>query len=616
MLSLVVGVMMLGAPDDVPAYVSVRIPEAARELPLTVMFKQADLAMALDVPELEPGDLGVFALIGEAAHALPWQVDEDPEGRLCLSFIAPAGTTEVRVIAGGREVYPPVDVTEPLSVERDGESVVVRNGHYSVTHSPTALGGLPSRIEFAATGKVLDRFAFNDRLHDPDLGGFLVRNDAASSVEVVGSGPVCVTVRVRAAYVGGAAPDGAPPTATYTFRYFAGSPLIAVDVTARQEPAYAWSEFHFLELNWPDESFSRWVAEAAPDGAELKADESTHSARNWAAVTDGANVLGLLWRGDVLVYDGRGGYGTYLHGPWARWDSKTISYRAHLFIGAPDEGASAVAAASAGLSQAGALRVASSIADVLSRRVREQASDRATWAESIARRPIAEGMPGQAVRRLRAVLAALDDGGDPIRAALDDAEASYHALGEGRLRALVRLDGSGATLESLFDAKAGRECATGRQPLWRATFETDRDQRLSADSAATFLRCEAEERDGALHLAWSAPREAALEGTVAEQDLSVSGPRLASRLRVRSGEGAGLWTVTPLTVELRSLGDSGQDDWGLAPLVSGQCTPNPCTNGLAFDGDYPSGWCSLQFGALYDAGGGVYFGCQDPGAGH
>jgi len=63
----------------------------------------------------------------------------------------------------------------------------VRTKWLAVTHDPARFGGLPSRIEFLETGRVVSgsNFSWNDRLYHRQNGGFTFRDTQAPSVTLV-----------------------------------------------------------------------------------------------------------------------------------------------------------------------------------------------------------------------------------------------------------------------------------------------------------------------------------------------------------------------------------------------------------------------------------------------
>ncbi|MFA0733540.1 MAG: hypothetical protein OGMRLDGQ_000040, partial [Candidatus Fervidibacter sp.] len=138
---------------------------------------------------------------------------------------------------------------------RGEQNGTVRTKHFTVVHDAKRMGGLPSRIVFAETGKTFDTFVWNDRVHHRNLGSFHLRNDSNPKVQIASQGEIATVVRVRGRYC---QPDGkqppSQPEATYDWVYFHDLPLVFVTFVAKQREAFAWHELHFLELNFPDAS--------------------------------------------------------------------------------------------------------------------------------------------------------------------------------------------------------------------------------------------------------------------------------------------------------------------------------------------------------------------------
>jgi len=59
----------------------------------------------------------------------------------------------------------------------------VRTDHYEVTHDAARMAGMPHPVVFPATGKRLETFIWNDRLHHREAGSFLLRADPEAEVD-------------------------------------------------------------------------------------------------------------------------------------------------------------------------------------------------------------------------------------------------------------------------------------------------------------------------------------------------------------------------------------------------------------------------------------------------
>lgn len=194
-----------------------------------------DLTAAARWCKLGPIRPGSIEAVQEADDLkIPFQfvpdADFDPQTRL-------AGTVVLRLPEGGRgrlrlRLKPKVSDDDPAEAW-DG---TVRTPSFLVTHTGEKLGGLPSRIEFASSGKVFDTLRWHDRAFHRELGGFNVIHDLKPSVELVADGPLCTAVEVDARYT---RTDGSPPeskpAATYRWFYFKDRPLVLVTVSQRQE---------------------------------------------------------------------------------------------------------------------------------------------------------------------------------------------------------------------------------------------------------------------------------------------------------------------------------------------------------------------------------------------
>jgi hypothetical protein len=183
------------------------------------------------ISSLTPSDLRAQLSDG---RSIPVQFVPDDERALSgwLFLRLPSGgdwTVWLRVGQGAREEG---------RGERNG---TVRTKHFTVVHDAKRMGGLPSRIVFAETGKTFDTFVWNDRVHHRDLGSFHLRNDPNPKVQIASQGEIATVVRVRGRYC---QPDGkqppSQPEATYDWVYFHDLPLVFVTVVAKQREAFAW----------------------------------------------------------------------------------------------------------------------------------------------------------------------------------------------------------------------------------------------------------------------------------------------------------------------------------------------------------------------------------------
>jgi len=625
---------LAGAADEPQA--GVILPNGARGVggPVAVPINLTEVAGVLGLQEAirperiavvwrQPGSPGVPLL----AQFDPAE-DFDATAQVgTLRFLAPPGQGEVGVwFTGVPPNLPPPTPVPALQVSTEDGRITVRNAHYTVTHDPRKLGGLPCRFEFGGSGKVFDTYAFNDRVYRPDLGGFSLRYDPQPQLELLASGPVCAVVRVRARYLrpDGTAPESRP-AATYTFVYYAHSPEIEVRAEVSQQKPTDWSELHIIELNFPDESFTHWAAGDPLREGPLEADRNSERGSDWAALVDGYDMIGLMRAGGAMIYDGRGEYGTYLHGPWVSWGSTEATFTAALWVGTSQEGPAAVrraAAASAGV--AGAYVVVPSLQRQLEG-IRERLAalprggrrGRFAWALAQVEGRARAGRLTAAQEAARGLLEALQAGEEALAVA---GEPGLLRLDNGRIGLGFDVRPDGVGLVSFFDLEAERELLSGaRQPLWRATARdaqgTVQFDGLSGWGEVTADWPEPRSGEGGREVTWywGSPQDPRLAGLKVTARLVLDGPQAACSLRIdNDSPTVGLSRVGFVEVATGPLGGTAEDDVVIFPRGAGERATAPLLKPFGYSSTYPNGWCTMQFMAVYDGESGLYVGMHDP----
>lgn len=616
-----------------------------RETPVSIPIDFTEVMAALGVSaRCDPGRVAAV-LQGEPEQALACQFDPDegfdPLRRASgtLSVVLPPGRGEehVRVYftAEAPRIRPPAG--RGLEVEVQDGRVVVRNDYYEVVHDVSRMAGLPSRIVFRHTGKLFDGFAINDRVHDTELGSFWLRNDTEAGLEVDSRGPVRAAVRLGLRYVGQNGAPAANPQATYEFSYYAGSPVVMVKAEMRQAEPFPWKELHLLEVNFPDESFTRWAADDPDAAADLVAEGNTHTGGSWGAVLDGPNVLGLLGCGPVRIHDGRAAYGTYVHGPWVGWEGTQRELSAWMYLsGAPgairaiDELADAPGlGVDAVVTVQPLLRALNRLQTAIKALPRGAQRGRYAWAASLAER-LAHGQG-----RLRDGLHAIDDllahlDGSAGRTRRDPLRQIESRLREGGEIALVdngeigigvaAAAGKGVRLTSLFDFAAERELLplNSEVPLFSTELGDADGNRAVIDAASGWGRQRiGRQRIGGarpgLEIEWSEPEDKRLAGLSAHCQVGLRGKQSAWRLRIDNPSADwGIRRVRFPQVVVGRLGESAADDYLVTPNASGRLLRAPLLRPPDFRGTYPSGRVTMQFMCHYDADGGLYVGFHDP----
>ncbi len=481
-----------------------------------------------------------------------------------------------------------------------------------IAYDPLKMAGFPSRIQFGKTRKDFQNFAWNDRLHHQELGGFLLRNDKQASVSVVSDGPLCRVVRVEASYkrADGTQPSS-QPRAVYDWYYFRNVPLVYVTAVITQKSSFRWNEVHFLELNFPGKDFLHWAGGQREAAGQLVGDSQSQRMPDWAALVDGSNAIGMFGCGTVLVHDGRGHYGTYLHAEgdrsWQPWDDTVRRYSGWLWIGCADSPQQAIAhwQQQLPLQLPGTVttqRVHDAIAN--SRRDAEQLADAA-----------------RAAQRWNIAVASRLERGGRAEAALDALAGKlpddWQVLEAGDLRLAVTRGASGIRLASLFDSRANHEhLGADPGPLFRITLRNAESQQLKtidADQGWQQLDVNTPNSD-TLVLRWHDPVDSDVGALQVTAEARADPNHSAVHWRFNaSGEKEpwGLWHVIFPQLEVVAPGD---DPVLLIPRGPGEEQLGVWDKAFSFQGRYPSGWTSMQFMAVYDRQSqtGLYWAIHDP----
>ncbi|MFQ6132489.1 MAG: DUF6259 domain-containing protein [Armatimonadota bacterium] len=622
------------------ALVLAEAPRAA-SLPVTVGADFRPVAEALGLTEpIDPARIRVFWEHPDGAVALPAQFTPaegydptaSPVGSLSVVLPADAiGRLKLRVYFAGEPAQPPPSPPGALRVqERDGV-VTVENDYFRVTHDPSVMAGLPSRIEFKDTGKVFTGYGVNDRVHHADLGSFRLSSDTDPSIEVGARGPVRAVVRVSAAYTQGDTRPDSRPRAVYEFSYFAGSPLIHATAHVEQDAGFPWQELHFVEINFPDETFPNWAADDPGELTPFAADAESHMGQQWGAFVQGDSVLGLLGCGTVRIYDGRGGYGTYLHGPWVSWGTTERRFSGYLFASGRPGALAVLNTAAEGIE---ALRPAVVTVPAFVAQLEELRATVArmpkgplrgaySWALSLAERL------GHGEGRLLAAIAALADIAHDLEGNAPDPHKRLDAWAEGTSVSLMRSaevgvgfahgPGQGVRLASFYDFRAERELLplSGSAPLFAVELSGPDGASASVGAHGQWRRQAVQQRrtpNGARGaLIWARPAEQGLPELSARCDFELSGARLSMRLKIDNPSDR--WSIRRVDFPRASCGQIGRsadDDFVVTPRASGELRRAPLLRGYSFRGTYPSGWVTMQFMGYYDRDCGLYLATHDP----
>lgn len=620
----------VAAPAEAGQFAVVIVPPSRVSMPAVVDVDFAAVAQALGLDtrglRVAPGDVRAAVEGGDGElEPVPCQYDADgpARGQVVLAPLAGEEQTRVRVYftaAGPRWDEPPA--RGAVKIERDGAAVVVDNGFARVRHDPARQGGLPSRWEFLKTGQVFEQFNNNDRLYTSELGGQYLRHCPDAGVDVVSEGPLRTVVRVSAAYTSTEGKQHeSKPSAVYEYSYFAGLPYILVRAWMKQAPAFSWQELHFIEINFPGTDFTHWAA--GRESGELTGEKRTLTGGGWVAVMDGPTgprVLAVVGEG-ARIYDGRGEYGTYLHGPWVSWDGTEREFQVALYADDGPEALSRLVQAEGVLPRPGDAYVSTEELEGLLQALPREGFGaqrvRWAWVASLLRALARADLVG-AVEGAREAMRLARDRADAMEWFV--ASEQFRCAEAGNLGMAWRRDDEGRVrLASLFDMKAKRELlGVAAGPLWTIKAEDAEGREVVVDAGSPVAAGPVSD-EGEVRVQWRPLRDAAGVAPDQAEKLVV---RLTARvtdegqaqmeLAVDNDSDLSLAEVIWPQLYFGPLGDRAEDDVFLGALGPGKLWRNPYETGARVGGLYPNGWTDMQMMGLYDGRGGLVLMAQDP----
>ncbi len=603
-------------------------PTGLERVPLVVSTDAAGLREAMGIAQLPTGALYAEEL--PSGRPVDAQLDAigDRAQFAALLPTEPAGQREVRVWLRNAPARPPAP-PQVLSVQRDGDAVVVGGPTYEVRHDPAVNAGILSQITFKDTGKIFTP-DLNDRVWNRDTGGFDARKDPDARMEVAASGPYMVEVRVSARYTadGGAAPETSP-RATYAIRYWAGLPVVQADVSVSQQGHFSWEQLHFLELHYKDDSFLNY---AQDDPAQIRAfddDQSGDRSTDWGALIDGPNVLGMT--GNTLIYDGISDYGRYLHGPWVSWASDAETLSRWLFVSAQADALQTLDSAASGTVGArdavimteGLLAAFDGLsATAIDWKIRSDQrgllAGALAWRIALIRGALEQGRPLSGVLTAAQELqgAAADD---PSRVATwipSSNDGRLLLADDGQLGIGMLQTDTGIVLASLYDMVAGREMLAAQCELFRIAL-TDAE-RTPASLASSYgwgswrARTSGATGSASIEATFERPVQDGLRDLTATLTCELSGGESRWRLAV---DNETAWSIDAVTApELAGviIGDTAGDDTLYVP--NGYGVGYKDGTGAIYRGSYPSGRCTMPLLIVSDARSGLYVAAHDAGS--
>ena len=557
-----------------------------------LVIARVDLTWALKDAPGSPGTL-------QCPETLQFVPDADYDAHAHAT-----GTIILQLKHGGDwslPLFPGESAQRDLSLEAD----TATTEDFAIRFDPKRMAGLPSSIVFPKTGKTFDGFSWNDRVHDRELGSFHLRYDAEAKPEVVSAGPLCTVVRVRARYC---KPDGARPAsqpeAVYDWYVFHDRPLVFVSASIRQKDPFAWHELHFLELNFPDGSFPAWAGGEPLSEGNFTGTKESFNSPGWGALVDGRNAIGMFG-GEVKFYDGRGGYGTYMHSTWQAWSDTECRLGTWLWIGSEDGPAKAVQTAAEQYAQRPRVVVTRQGLREEIENLRKSAQERpegqrqdALWRAALAERKEAQGRLDEAQQ--------IAEGRLPVR---------WVKSAAGELGLMLEQRANGATLQSVFDLKAGRELlAPDTPPLFTITLRhVNGKEKAHLPADAGWQQVKVAESPDGFAISWQKPSDERVQGVAVTAKAVPDAEDHAWRWSLEVDNASPDWSVWHVRFPQIALAEPGDNATVLFPRGPGEVKHDVWNTTYTFRGRYPSGWCSMQLMAAYSEGAtGLYFGLHDP----
>lgn len=592
----------------------------ARDLDWTPLLKDASAPFA---PKafLEQGD-GLTPLL------LQYNARDGGAGRLLLRVPAdiPPGARIRLYSDGGPEGAPPPPEARVSAVSENGV-ITINNGVVETVHDPTVMAGLPSKVTFLETGRMFEDYFFNDRLYHPDTGPFGLRFDTQPEVRLLSSGPIEAVVEVRARYLRDAAVAPGNARAVYRFQYRAGSPAVEITATCTQDESRTWQELHLAEWHFPSRPLPQWAAGAPLIQGTFQEDAQSLQGESWACLTDGEHVFGL-YGGPIKLYSGTPGYGSYVHGPWVTWEGPETTLRTSAWLDAGKDAVEALSAAATAPFRRAHTRISTPRLEELRKDIAERLAaaepddrrmQRAAWRFSMYARPaLWEASLEDTLERLQALSSGMKGPVTRSVSTAGDREAQQVYVFDDALGTVAFDPADQRALMSLFSLAGRREFLSDSvTPLWTMTVEDAGDRETVWTSLDAVFVCEPSQpstgtgQNRQVRLVWTGRDGAA--GITVTVDMALEASGLALTLNITNDTDViAVNRVEFPVLSLGPIGDFADDDWFLAPTVSGTLWPAPLVNGVSVEARYPSGWGSMQFGAHYDTDAGLYIAVHDP----
>ena len=187
----------------------------------------------------------------------------------------------------------------------------------------------------------------------------------------------------------------------------------------------------------------------------------------------------------------------------------------------------------------------------------------------------------------------------------------------GDLRLMLRSSASGVRIERLLDTQSGQDLlATNPLPLFSLTLHAvGSTKQLSLRAEDGWRRCTMQTRGSRFEMRWSEPTEEALAGLSVTAKVSPEPRDSALRWKLRIDNTSTNWSIWRVMFPQVALSNLGTNAAVLFPHGPGEVQRGVWDRPFSYQGNYPGGWCSMQFMAAYREGAkptGLYVAMHDP----
>lgn len=477
------------------------------------------------------------------------------------------------------------------------------------TFDASLTGPLPSALTLKGREEALPS-TFNDRLIDRKIAAFSLRNDKAARLAVVSEGAIATVVRAQARYLpddGGKVVAG-QPGATYDWYFFRDSPLVFVNARQFSNQAYRWKEMHFLEWNFKNGPFKKLLGDGVVKDLADKGGDGRF--QRWAALSGDSAAVAAL-NTPVLSYDASSSYGSYLHvaapEPWAGWDGFSRSMTAWLWASPTTQSEIDIAEAHANRATVTGLRLGSqTVSDQLAslrmaaQKLPGSVRSQQQWKISLAERALQAGkMPASALSKL-------------------ELPKQWHSFTSGKLGLVAEVRPDGMHIVSLYDLERGRELMAARSlPLFalqtRSPNPSEDEVRLFG-AHENWDDCRIEKQGNGFKLTFKRgePTSPLLQVVVtAEADAANSGWLWS----IAADNKKAPFAINNVDFPQITMASPGDNAASFYPRAAGVVEAKPLEKAYRAGATYPSGYCTMQFMALYSPaadGSGLYVARHDP----